>query len=106
MISFLKNLFSGKTDETLQQYLDGGAVVIDVRSEGEFGSGHVKDSKNIPLNKLANRLDSIKKMNRQVVCVCASGMRSSQATNFLKQNGVDAINGGSWNQVRSLLNKK
>jgi rhodanese-related sulfurtransferase len=45
-------------------------------------------------------LAAIKKWNKEIVCVCASGMRSSQATNFLKQNGVVAFNGGSWSSIK------
>lgn len=99
MMNLLKNLFGGKSNEEMKAALANGAVVIDVRSEGEYAGGHVKHSKNIPLNKLSNQLASIKKMNKEVVCVCASGMRSSQATNFLNQNGVKAYNGGSWHSL-------
>lgn len=98
-MNLLKNLFGGKSNEEMKAALANGAVVIDVRSEGEYAGGHVKQSKNIPLNKLSNQLASIKKMNKEVVCVCASGMRSSQATNFLNQNGVKAYNGGSWHSL-------
>lgn len=103
MIDFIKKLFAGKGNEELKEQLAAGAAIIDVRSEGEFSGGHVKGSKNIPLNKLAGKLDSIKKLNKTVVCVCASGMRSAQATNYLKQNGVNAINGGSWYSVDKLV---
>lgn len=102
MINLLKNLFGGKASEEMQNALSQGALIIDVRSEGEFAGGHVVGSKNIPLNKLANQLNAIKKLNKEVVCVCASGMRSSQATNFLNQNGVKAYNGGSWYSVQNL----
>jgi phage shock protein E len=105
MLGLIKKLFSGKGNEELVEKLAAGAVVIDVRSEGEFGGGHVKGSKNIPLNKLSGRLESVKKLNKPIVCVCASGMRSAQATNFLKQNGLDASNGGSWYSVDKLIQK-
>jgi rhodanese-related sulfurtransferase len=105
MIGFIKNMFSGKGDEALQSQLDAGAVVIDVRSEGEFSGGHVKGSKNIPLNSLSGKLAGVKKLNKPVVCVCASGIRSAQATNFLNQNGVTAVNGGSWYSVEKLIQK-
>lgn len=103
MINFLKNLFSNKGSEELKEQLAAGAVIIDVRSESEFSGGHVNNSKNIPLNKLASKLEGIKKLNKTIVCVCASGMRSAQATNFLNQNGVKAINGGSWYAVDKLM---
>jgi rhodanese-related sulfurtransferase len=105
MLGFIKKMFSGKGNEELIAQLDAGAVVIDVRSEGEYSGGHVKGSKNIPLNTLSGKLASVKKLNKPVVCVCASGMRSAQATNFLNQNGVTAINGGSWYSVEKLTQK-
>jgi rhodanese-related sulfurtransferase len=99
MMDFLKNLFGGKSNEEMKTALANGAVIIDVRSEGEFAGGHIKGSKNIPLNKLSGQLNAIKKLNKEVVCVCASGMRSSQGTNLLNQNGVKAYNGGSWHSL-------
>jgi phage shock protein E len=103
MMSFIKKLFSSPVNEEMKEQLAAGAAIIDVRSESEFAGGHVKGSKNIPLNKLSDKLAGIKKLNKPVVCVCASGMRSAQATNFLKQNGVTAYNGGSWHSVNRLI---
>ncbi|MDP3929384.1 MAG: rhodanese-like domain-containing protein [Sediminibacterium sp.] len=103
MLNFFKSLFASKGNEDIQEQLAAGAVIIDVRSEGEFGGGHIKGSKNIPLNKLAGKLESVKKLNKPIICVCASGMRSSQATNYLKQNGLSAFNGGSWHSIKNLV---
>lgn len=103
MMNFFKDLFSNKGHEELKQQLESGALIIDVRSEEEFRGGHVQGSQNIPLNKLAGKLASIISKKKTVVCVCASGMRSAQATNFLTQNGVQAINGGSWHTVDNLI---
>jgi phage shock protein E len=99
MMNLLKNLFGRKSKEEMKAALANGAVIIDVRSEGEYAGGHIKGSKNIPLNKLAGKLAGIKKLNKEVVCVCASGMRSAQGTNFLNQNGIKAYNGGSWHNL-------
>ena len=39
-------------------------------------------------------------MKKPLVLCCASGGRSSQATSFLAQNGVEEVyNGGGWNMV-------
>lgn len=54
-------------------------MIIDVRSPGEFSGGHVKGSKNIPLQKIESQVKKIKKMNKPVVAYCASGGRSDQA---------------------------
>ena len=49
MFSFLKKLF-GNNEEALLEAIKNGAIIVDVRTPGEFGQGHIKGSKNIPLN--------------------------------------------------------
>jgi phage shock protein E len=93
----------GNKSESIQEFLEKGAVIIDVRSPGEFSGGHIKGSKNIPLNEIGVKINEIKKLNKPVIACCASGMRSSQATSILKQNGIDAINGGGWQSLQSKL---
>ena len=93
---------SGKS-ETIKEFIDKGAVIIDVRTPGEFQGGHIKGSKNIPLNTIGNQIDSIKKLNKPVIACCASGMRSAQATSILKNNGIEAMNGGGWSSLQNKL---
>jgi len=93
----------GNKSNSIQEFKDKGAVIIDVRSQGEFAGGHIKGAKNIPLNEIRNKIDDIKKLNKPVIACCASGMRSSQATSILKQNGIEAVNGGGWQSLRSKL---
>lgn len=93
-------LFGGDKDTSLiEEYLKDGAVVIDVRSVDEFNSGHVAGSKNIVLNVIPGKVAEIKALNKKVIAVCKSGARSGQATSFLKQQGIDVINGGPWQNV-------
>jgi rhodanese-related sulfurtransferase len=93
----------GNKSESIQEFVKKGAIIIDVRSPGEFAGGHIKGAKNIPLNEIGAKINEIKKLNKPVIACCASGMRSSQATSILKQNGVDAINGGGWQSLQSKL---
>ena len=44
-------------------------------------------------------LEEIRSWNKPIIAVCRSGARSSQATQFLVSNGLDAINGGPWQNV-------
>ena len=74
------------------------ANVVDVRTPPEFMGGHVKDSINIPLQELPTRLEELKKMQNIVLC-CASGNRRGQATQYLKQQGIECENAGSWMDV-------
>lgn len=71
-------------------------VIVDVRTRGEFESGNVRGSINIPLNEIPERISEIKNLGTPLVLCCASGMRSQQATSFLKSNGINCENGGSW----------
>lgn len=74
-------------------------TIVDVRTPGEFMGGNVKGSINIPLQQIQQRLDEIKQMPQPVILCCASGARSEQATRFLKSNGIECENGGSWLSV-------
>lgn len=80
---------------------NGEATIIDVRTPGEFMGGHVTGSINIPLQEIPQRIDEFKQMKYVVLC-CASGNRSGQANAFLRQHGVNCVNGGSWLDVNCL----
>lgn len=80
------------------------ATIIDVRTPGEFMSGHVANSKNIPLNEVPDRVEEFKTMSRPIVVCCLSGGRSGQAAAFLSANGIEEIyNGGGWMEVNGAL---
>ena len=93
-----------KREDKTKLLLEKGAVVIDVRTPGEFKGGHVKGSINIPLDTITKEIARIKKMNKPVVACCASGMRSGSASIILKNNGIEACNGGSWGKVNRKIN--
>ena len=97
MINIFKKLFGPGTD--YKSLVSNGAIIIDVRTAAEFQSGHIKISKNIPLDKIPSQVDKIKQMNKPVICVCRSGMRSSSATSILKTNGIETYNGGAWDSL-------
>lgn len=86
--------------ETLKK---AGATVVDVRTREEFAGGHVAGSINIPLGEVPGRIGEFRNMQSIVLC-CASGNRSGQAALFLKQNGIECVNGGSWLDVNYVSN--
>ncbi|MCL9804626.1 rhodanese-like domain-containing protein [Flavobacterium amniphilum] len=94
----------GDKNSEIKDFIEKGAVIIDVRTVGEFESGHITDSKNIPLDTITEAVGSIKSLNKPVIACCRSGMRSGQATSILKQHGIDVINGGGWEDLNSRLN--
>jgi len=71
-------------------------TIIDVRTTEEYRGGNVKGSINIPLQEIGRRIDELKKLKQPLVLCCASGGRSGQATQYLKQQGIECCNGGSW----------
>jgi rhodanese-related sulfurtransferase len=89
--------------KNIKEFTKKGAVIIDVRSLGEFQGGHIKGSKNIPLDTIAAKISEIKKLEKPVIVCCRSGMRSAQAASILKENGIEVINGGGWQSLESKL---
>jgi len=94
-MGFLDFLFGNK-NKKIQDFKSRGAIILDVRSKGEYDSGAIPGSKNIPLQSINSKISTIKKWNKPVICCCASGMRSSGAARILRQQGVEAMNGGGW----------
>ena len=98
------NFFGGGTSAAeIEDYLSKGAVVIDVRTVPEFNEGHVKGSKNIPLDRIPSMIEEIKKFNKPVITCCRSGARSGSAANILSRYGIDCINGGPWQDVAACV---
>lgn len=89
--------------DKIKEYLDKGAVVIDVRSLEEYNAGHVEGSLLIVLTIIPLKIDEIKAMNKPVIAVCRSGARSGQAARLLNKQGIDTINGGPWQDVAAML---
>ena len=78
--------------------------IVDVRTTEEFSNSRVEGSVNIPLNLVPENIKILKKMQPLVLC-CAAGVRSGQAMEFLKFNGLNQVyNGGSWQDVENMLN--
>ena len=78
-------------------------TIIDVRTEEEFMMENSNNSINIVLDQIPDNINEIAKMQPVVLC-CAAGVRSEQAVNFLKENGLTQVyNGGSWNNVQTML---
>jgi len=99
-MGILSKLFGGGRKERVIQLMVEGAVIIDVRSPGEFKGGHVKGSKNIPLPELRSNIGKIKALKKPIIVCCASGMRSAQAKTVLEKEGIQVENGGSWSSLR------
>ncbi|MCC6995380.1 MAG: rhodanese-like domain-containing protein, partial [Deltaproteobacteria bacterium] len=67
-----------------------GALLLDVRTAGEFAGGHIEGALNIPVQELGQRLGELGDKARPIVVYCRSGKRSSRAASMLKGAGHSA----------------
>jgi rhodanese-related sulfurtransferase len=103
MINAIKNFFGFGTKVDYADLVKQGAIILDVRSKGEFQGGHIKGSINIPVDALNNNLNKLKKDYPIITC-CASGMRSASAKRILKSNGFTEVhNGGGWSSLQNKI---
>ena len=77
-------------EEVAQAISETEIVIVDVREDWEFDSGHIEDAVLIPVGEIADRVDEIP-TDVPVVLVCRSGNRSGQAYRYLKQQGFDNV---------------
>lgn len=68
-----------------------GALIVDVRSPLERKALQIPGSRAFPLENLAQNWSNLPQ-DREIICQCASGIRSAQATRFLVQKGLKASN--------------
>jgi len=69
------------------------AQVIDVRGSDEYVSGHLPDSRNIPLEQLEERAGDLEKFkDTPLILVCQTGSRSAGACKQLEKLGFAKVN--------------
>jgi rhodanese-related sulfurtransferase len=68
------------------------ALILDVREDKEFASGHIPKAKHIPLGKLASRMQELEKhKGKPILVTCRSGQRSARACGMLKKAGFETV---------------
>ncbi len=86
---------------------DERLVMLDVRKEAEFDSGHVKNAENIPLGNLKDP-GNIAMLNESdnLYIYCGSGYRSVIAASILKKQGYHSLRNvsGGWNAIKEEKN--
>jgi len=84
---------------------DDNIVIMDVRKEGEFNTGHLVGAKNSPLQEFTNLL-AIASIDEQdnVYVHCAGGYRSVIACSLIKKEGVHNIRNivGGWSKIKDV----
>ena len=86
-------------------------VVVDIRSNDAFASGHIVDALSIPLSELDTQYKKLEKfISRPIVIACATGLESPRAADVLIKHGfsVHILAGGirGWKEVDMPLVKR
>lgn len=71
--------------------LSDDARILDVREKDEWDAGHAPGAIHSPLKDLATSLGNVPH-GEDIPVICRSGGRSSQAVEWLRREGFDAIN--------------
>ncbi|MBK7569382.1 MAG: rhodanese-like domain-containing protein [Chitinophagales bacterium] len=104
MFETIKKMFGIGPSVNYAELIKEGAIILDVRSKGEYGSGHIRGSMNIAVEQLGNNLNKLKDKNKPIITCCASGMRSASAKSILRSKGYTQVyNGGSWTSLRNKI---
>ncbi|ACD23972.1 pyridine nucleotide-disulfide oxidoreductase [Clostridium botulinum] len=88
--NLLNNDFKQVNIDKVRELVENNAVIIDVRERGEYENGHIKNSKNIPLSELRERVNEIPK-DALVYLHCRTGQRSYNATLALQNLGYTNV---------------
>lgn len=89
--------------KNIKEYLEKGAIILDVRTEAEYNEGHVKDAIHIVLDELEYEIDQLKVLQKPIITCCKSGARSEHAKDILLNENFDVINGGPWQHVENFI---
>ena len=77
--------------DELAVQMDSGAQILDVRELDEWNEGRISGSRLMPLGEVIERTDEIS-TNEPVYVICRSGVSSASACEYLRTQGVDAVN--------------
>ncbi|WP_101772295.1 CoA-disulfide reductase [Peptostreptococcus faecalis] len=107
------NILDGLTDSIgvseIDEVVKNGGFLVDVRTDEEYGLGHIEGSVNIPLDELRDRLEEFPS-DEKIYVTCMVGLRGYLASRILKQNGKEPVNldGGytSYAQFKNITDEK
>ncbi|WP_075981899.1 CoA-disulfide reductase [Bacillus massilinigeriensis] len=89
------NIMEGLVDtiqwHEIDQIVENGGYLIDVRDPQEVARGAIRGSVNIPVNDLRDRLDEVPK-DKDIYVSCQVGLRGYLAARILDENGIKAKN--------------
>ena len=88
----LRGIKEVDTVAALQLINHKNALVLDVREQSEYDTGHILNSRLIPVGKIKERVGELEKYKDQpIVAVCRSGIRSATACAVLGKQGFTQV---------------
>jgi len=92
-------------DKGLATKIKNGAIILDVRTENEYKTGHIDSSINISLGTIRERYVELDTSKTYIIC-CSHGLRSVKVETILKEKGFKHVfNGGAWSDLEKIINK-
>lgn len=72
--------------------MNQGATLLDVRANEEFAAGHIRGARNLPLERLAESLEGLKRLkDKPVIVYCEHGGSAGSAMRQLAQQGFGKV---------------
>lgn len=84
--------YDGIAIEELEQYMEKGYKVLDVREIKEYEEGHIPGAINAPLSQLQQGKFGPLSEDEQYIVICRSGNRSVTASNILSKHQFQILN--------------
>lgn len=90
-------------DNRLAEKIKNGAIILDVRTEKEYKTGHIDGSLNISLGTIRERYIELDTSKTYITC-CSHGLRSVKVETILKEKGFkNVFNGGAWIDLEKII---
>ena len=106
MVKAFKKLIGLGPKVNYAQLMEGGAVVLDVRTTAEFERGHIPGAINIPIEVLRDNMYQLANKQKAVIACCTDGAKSWYAKNLLDSVGYSHVyDAGSWSKLQRRLQK-
>ncbi len=87
----------------LKSLLEKGAVLLDVRTLQEYTGRHPEGAVNVPYEEIDGRIQQIQSWKRVIITFSSYGRRSAKAVSKLRRRGIEAIDGGSREDIQKAL---
>lgn len=76
----------------IKERIKNGALVVDVRTQGEFSGGHYEGALNIPVDEVQRRISEFgNNKDRDIIVYCRSGGRAGSAKQMLESAGFKKV---------------